>query len=245
MSRGIGEVAFVHGLPDSVTLVFGIVTQLGDVWFLAAVAVALYWFGRDAPWLTSDGRRDGSFAFALLLGAYALALLLKTWFALPRPPGAGQAVVPTWLPGIVGPIYESMVTGHGYGFPSGHALATTVVYGGLASTLRVWDARRRQMVAAGVVGLVSLARVVLGVHYVVDVVAGVAVGLVALWAVLRLARGRPRRAFVPPVVFGTLAFATMGSTRAVAVVAVALVGYFGVRSMDDPSRNDNPERVGD
>lgn len=241
MTRGFGEVAFVEQLPDAVTLAFGLVTQLGDVWFLTLGAFALYWFGRRDSTITLDSRRDSAYAVALLLGAYTLTLVLKALFGLPRPPGAEDAVAPTWLPAVAGPVYESFVTGHGFGFPSGHALTTTVVYGGLATTLRVWNARKRAMVASLVVGLVALSRVVLGVHYVVDVLAGVAVGLVFLWAIDRYANGDPVRSFVPAVAFGLLAFPLTGSYKAAGVAAISVAGMAAWRASDASSRGPRAE----
>ena len=230
MTRGFGEVAFVQQLPDAVTLAFGFVTQLGDVWFLTLGAFVLYWYGRNAPSLTDDALRTGTHAVALLLGAYTLTLVLKTLFGLPRPPGAADAIAPTWLPTVAGPAYASLVTGHGFGFPSGHALTTTVVYGGLATTLRVWNARKRAMVVGLVVGLVALSRVVLGVHYVVDVVVGVAVGLGYLWMFGRFGNDDPVRSFVPAIVFGAIAFPMTGSYKALAVVAVSVAGVLAWRA---------------
>ncbi|HKY59148.1 MAG TPA: diacylglycerol kinase family protein [Aeromicrobium sp.] len=79
-----------------------------------------------------------------------------------------------------------------FAFPSGHAagagvLATVAVLLTIAATMR--GLRRRLLVAlwVSVAVLVAMSRVILGVHYVSDVIAGLAFGMatgVALWALL-------------------------------------------------------------
>lgn len=78
-----------------------------------------------------------------------------------------------------------------YGFPSGHAVASSVFYGA-ACALVFMHARSllaRGLAAAGAVAMVLLvmvSRVYLGAHYLSDVVAGVAVGTACLLVALRL-----------------------------------------------------------
>lgn len=78
-----------------------------------------------------------------------------------------------------------------YAFPSGHALAATATYGALAIALYTSTRARRdrRLVVAGcaaLIVLVAASRVVLGAHYLLDVVAGT-VGGVALLSALVLA----------------------------------------------------------
>jgi len=73
-------------------------------------------------------------------------------------------------------VYSATAFSDGYGFPSGHATVSTVVYVGLASILTIWDQRRRYFVAGVVVAVVSFTRLALGLHYLVDVLAGMALG---------------------------------------------------------------------
>jgi membrane-associated phospholipid phosphatase len=77
----------------------------------------------------------------------------------------------------------------GYGFPSGHAMMATLLYGLLAvllvRTLR--DVRWRMLVvgvAGSVVVLVGISRMYLGAHYLSDILAAVAAGVA--WLVLCL-----------------------------------------------------------
>ncbi|MFC6990016.1 phosphatase PAP2 family protein [Haloplanus sp. GCM10025708] len=165
-ARGVGELGVAAGLPDAVVAAFGVLTHLGNPWLLLAVLSLAY--------LLAD-RLDASpprlaVVLALGFGALALTMSLKYAFRLPRPPGAPA---------------------DGYGFPSGHALGATVVYGGLAALFPSWS-RRRTLAFVGVAALVAVSRVVIGVHYLVDIVAGAFVGVAFLTAVLRLVGSRER-----------------------------------------------------
>ncbi len=69
-----------------------------------------------------------------------------------------------------------------YSFPSGHTAAATLIYGVaaiyLASRIKGWDRRVMVcLVAFVIVALVALSRMYLGVHYLSDVLAGMAGGV--------------------------------------------------------------------
>ena len=88
---------------------------------------------------------------------------LKDLFAQPRPfnlqPGVG------------------LTTARGYGFPSGHAQGSLVLWGSIAAWAKkkwVWA------VTAAFVALIGFSRVYLGVHFPTDVLAGWIVGIVLL-----------------------------------------------------------------
>jgi len=191
--RGVGETAVVETLPEAVVTLAGLVTRLGDPLTLFVLVVGAYLLANrldvDAPRMAA--------ALGLALGAFTLTLALKHAFALPRPPGAGA---------------------DGYGFPSGHALGATVVYGALVALLPARRRSRTLVAAAGtLVALVALSRVVIGVHYLIDVVAGVAAGLAFLAATLRLGPG-----VVPERVTVADARRVFGVAVGVGVVAVAV-----------------------
>ena len=223
MSRGIGEFDLVQEtIPEWLAVVIALLTQLGAVWFLVLVLIVLYWFD------TAD--RDGIAAVAgVTLAGMGLYKGLKEVFGLPRP--EEPLLDPTLLPWLVQPLYEATATAGGYGFPSGHAVNTTVVYFGLASVLSVGSRRLRYGVAASLVSLVCFTRVALGVHYVVDVVVGVAIGLTLLF----VARALLRREFADRATItfalgiGFSAFYLVTSDRSpVAVVLLAgSLGAFG------------------
>ena len=84
-------------------------------------------------------------------------------------------------------IAEMLRQAQGYSFPSGHAMGSTVVFGALSylafrtATQWRWKAAAVAL-GATIVLAVSLSRVYLGVHWISDVVAGIAAG--TLWVVI-------------------------------------------------------------
>lgn len=224
MTRGFGEAQFASQLPEVVTAVAGLVTQFGDMWFVVVAICALYVAGTRNRSLTDSPAKDCVYLLALTVGAYSLTVALKHAFGLPRPPGAATATPPSWIPALGHAAYESMVTGDGFGFPSGHALKTTVVYGAAAVALDFWDRTRRVALAGVLTALVAASRVFLGVHYVVDVVVGSAVGVVFLVGAIRLTDQRPTQALTLATVLGGLAFVTAGTFKSGLALAAAVVG---------------------
>jgi undecaprenyl-diphosphatase len=100
------------------------------------------------------------------------------------------------------PVLESpLASAFGKSFPSGHAMSSTVTYGALLLVLLPALPRRgRPFAIAGTIALVAsigMSRLLLGVHYVSDVVAGYALGLAwvlgsaALFNIWRRERGAP------------------------------------------------------
>ena len=223
-ARGVGEFVVVDALPEVVVVVFAAVTHLADPWFLFALLAGVYWFASDR--LAARPRRAGATAIALVAAGYAAVAVGKAVSAVPRPPEAtGPVDVPAWLPELLAGWYEAQLVSGGFGFPSGHATGAAVAYGALAAVFTdAWTRRKRYAAAAGVAVAVAASRVVIGVHYLVDVVAGLALGgvvlAVGLWLAgdPRLRRGGDRRADAsrldPTPVFGLAA--------AVSVVAAAV-----------------------
>ena len=171
-SRGVGEAGLVAATPEVVVVLAALVTQVGDGWATLGLAGLLYWYP-----VRGLGRREAAALFGLAGLAATAIITLKVGFALPRPPGATEATAPTWLPGVLAEAFVDVATDEDLGFPSGHATATATVYGGLALLLDRGSRRERALVAGTLIAVVSLTRVVLGLHYAVDVVAGAALGL--------------------------------------------------------------------
>src|SRR5829696_6221165 len=152
--------AYLHSLATPpLTTFFLVVTALGSVETIALVAlVGAVVFGvrrqtlRLATWL------------AAVAGSAALDELLKALFARPRP------------------YFEHpLLSETSYGFPSGHAMESLVLYGMVAYfavlAVRTWRARTAIVFGAALLVLsIGLSRMYLGVHYFSDVVAGFAAG---------------------------------------------------------------------
>ncbi|MEF8821712.1 MAG: phosphatase PAP2 family protein [Halovenus sp.] len=180
MSRAIGEVELLQELlPAWAVAIAGLLTQLGDAWFLLVLIVALFVRGET-------NRQDIVALLGVSAGAIGCYRGLKHLFAAPRP--ELSPLDTAGLHPVVEGLLELTATASSYGFPSGHATSATVVYLGLASILTIGTRRKRFAVAVGVVALVATTRVVLAVHYLADVVAGVALGSAFVAAVLVLPR---------------------------------------------------------
>jgi len=134
-------------------------TNLGDEPAYVALAVLLYT-------LVSP---DLGFRVLLALAFSGWAnVALKNMLKMPRPPRE------LWK-----------VEASGYGFPSGHAQTSASFWSSLALETR--DASTA-LLGAVVVALVSYSRVELGVHYPIDVIGGIAFGLLSALAALAYAR---------------------------------------------------------
>lgn len=156
--------------PEWLIPVFSVVTRFGDVPVLVAIACLYFWV---------EDRKRGGYAFALILGGLVLLAGLKATLAVPRPP-ADLHLIATDSPS----------------FPSGHAMGATVVYGTLAVAVDRYSKHWIRLSLAGVfVALISVPRVVLGVHYPIDIAAGVVAGVIYVLGATALAQGDPFRAF--------------------------------------------------
>lgn len=186
------------------------VTELGGTTALMVLLAVLFW---------CVDRRRSALVISYAVAGLALILSLKTLFALPRPP-ADAVLVP--LEG----------EREGYGFPSGHAFAATVVYGGLVSAYdRLGD--RRAVTGAGVlIAAVSLSRVALGVHYLGDVLVGVALGIAFVAVMERLSRGDPTVGFAIALALAVPAVLVVGpTTDALLGLGGSIGGLLGSRRL--------------
>lgn len=121
-----------------------------------------------AVYLALD-RRLGVRLFFVLLSAQFVNSLAKLAFHEPRP---------FWIATMLVADPEGS-----FGLPSGHAQKTVAVWGALALSLirmRRWPSAPVLLVVTAGVVLVSLSRLVLGVHFIQDVVVGLAIGLLLL-----------------------------------------------------------------
>ena len=213
MSRGVGVTeALRDGLPEWTLEGFAGLSLLGDL--LVIVPVLGLFYLADVGRSLARGDREQSLCsdqtallIAAVFGGLALVVLVKALFAAPRPPAELHAIEPSE-----------------HGFPSGHTMAATIFWGALVLWLSVGRRSARLAIAGLVVPLVGVSRLALGVHYLVDVLASMAFGVVYLVAIARLARESPVRAFGVAISIAVLAtVASGGSGRAV----LALLGTVG------------------
>ncbi|WP_245800135.1 phosphatase PAP2 family protein [Haladaptatus litoreus] len=212
--------------PWAVILLFALITQLGDVWFLFLLSGVLYVGGEYVPYVGIE-RRRGMFIIALVLTYVALIGVLKGVLLLPRPPGATEPPPLRWIPSIFANLFIIITTAKGPGFPSGHALGATMVWGGLALVIGHGSYRVRFGITGVVVTLVSLSRLVLGVHYFVDVLAGIIFGIVVLGILNWLAENgtHPERVLLTAVVIGSLGLFVNLTFESVAAIGGAVGGW--------------------
>jgi len=149
------------------------------LWALAVPAVAFVWH--------RDRHRLSIFLAVTTLAGGLLNSVVKLAVDRPRPSFA-----------------EPVATAVGRSFPSGHAMSSTVVYGALLVVFLPVAVRRGRRLATAVVASVAalvaaicFSRLALGVHFVSDVLGGVALGLawlclsVAAFSTWREDRGLP------------------------------------------------------
>lgn len=141
-----------------------VLTHLGDPLVVTVATVLLavaLWFRR--------ARRDALFVLATRLVALVVDTGLKDAVRRPRPV-------------LVHPLAHA----HGYSFPSGHALGSAALWATFAFLAAARGLSRRWAIALAVAVpvVVAATRVILGVHYVTDVAAGLLLG----WACAAICR---------------------------------------------------------
>jgi undecaprenyl-diphosphatase len=146
-------------------------TELGSTWAVTAVAIALLVGGTLAR-----RPRDAIVGAAIIALGAATVEIVKAIVARARPE-----------------LLEPILIETGFSFPSGHSANAMVAYGIVAVLVGRTSLARPTRVAAqvalaGVIGLVGLSRVWIGVHHPTDVVAGWAIGAVAVCAYVAITR---------------------------------------------------------
>lgn len=135
-------------------------TRLGNPEFVVGmVIVTLGWL------LWRQKRLESGVLMIASLGTLLLNDGMKLIFARPRPT-----------------LWQPLIKEISYSFPSGHALGASVLYGFLAYLFVRRYPQRSYLIygiTIAIIGLISLSRLYLGVHYPTDILAGYIIGL--LW----------------------------------------------------------------
>lgn len=225
--RDVGVTEFVRQHTDTSLLVLlGLLTQLGDVWFLFLLASSLYLWGPSTSKL-GVSRENGAVLLGTVFLYIGLITLLKHAFLLPRPPGVmTPPPISKYHPQLRG-IITSLTTASTPGFPSGHALGSTLVYGTLAAITTAGSRRTRLLVASCLIGVIGGTRIALGLHYVGDVIAGVIIGLASIPLVLRISKRwtDPTPVFLIAIILGGIGTLTTRSPMSVGALGGGLGGW--------------------
>jgi membrane-associated phospholipid phosphatase len=143
---------------------FESITSTGTSAFFVLFLPIIYWC-----YDTAIGRRV---VVLFLLSAW-LTQWLKEWWQRPRPAAVSADI-------------QAAVDEPDFGIPSGHTLVTTVLWGTIAWHIRRWWATVLIIIY---VSLVALSRMVLGVHFPQDIIAGMFFGLLMLAGYVALEPG--------------------------------------------------------
>jgi membrane-associated phospholipid phosphatase len=144
-----------------------------------------------ALFLTNLGSKQAYIAFLLVVylavdarfGRYLGMTFLLGYFFNFHLKGIIDTPRPYVLDASVGLTPEAVETGTGAAFPSGHAQASVMFWGMVASYVRkTWF----WVLSVGLIGLISVTRVYLGLHIPLDLLGGWVIGAGVVWLGLRV-----------------------------------------------------------
>lgn len=165
-------------VPTWLGVVVLVVSFLGSIYVIAPGTVLGYGY-----W---DRRQTATWP-GIVIGAYGLFVGLKPMIAIERP-GVDPPVPTEGLPPVVQFVVDLAVGFPTDSFPSGHAVAVTVFWGLVVIDGSIGTLRQRLVAAGVIITGVAASRVILGVHYVGDVVVGVLIGAGYLGGMLLVRR---------------------------------------------------------
>ncbi len=183
--------AIHDALPEVLIDFLAVMTRFGDGATVVVFTILFFWFGAESDW-----QRRGML-MAIAIATLAINAGLKGTLDVARPLFAAQeagdplAFAPDMYPGL--------------STPSAHAMGAAAIYGGLAALMDVGKKWQRYLVAAFIIVSVALSRVVLGLHYVGDVILGVALGLLLVYVGLWLEKQDDRT--ILPIFAGAIVVA--------------------------------------
>ncbi|MBU0636263.1 phosphatase PAP2 family protein [Candidatus Micrarchaeota archaeon] len=156
--------AFLHGIQnifvDPLTSLFAIITLLGHPGVWVVIATLLYWNNRE---------KNAFFLVNVLVFASVITGVLKVLIARPRPD-------PSIFKVATDPIgLEKLQQGINYSFPSGHTTTVTTLVSYYATKYK-----KSILLGMGIIAviLVALSRMVLGLHFLSDVMVAIIIGLI-------------------------------------------------------------------
>ena len=201
IERDIGFTKFLReNLPEWSILLFELITYFGDLRLILTVLGAVWlldiWRGitneeRSVVWTDRT-----AYFVGIVLGGLALIVMLKTMFALPRPPATLHTT-----------------SRDGFGFPSGHTMAATILWGAFVMWGRLGSHHIRFVMAGLLIGFVALSRLALGVHYLPDVIASIGFGVCYLLIARHLATASPKLMFSGTIVLGVVTVIISGASQ--------------------------------
>lgn len=156
--------AFLHAVQGAAPAwsikLFDSITFLGNPVFWLFVATLLYWSHRE---------KNAFFLVNLVLFASAVTAVFKVVFARPRPLPTDFRVSPE------NPLLKQFEQGFDFSFPSGHSITIGALVGYYSKKYK-----KTLLLACGILALILVAfsRMVLGLHFLSDVVVGIGIGLV-------------------------------------------------------------------
>lgn len=143
------------------TNIFVLITNMGSPFVLFAVSCVII-----ALLLMQGQRYDALLIAFSMVVAVACFSILRNTFVIPRPG-------------------SDLINFTGSSFPSGHATVATTFFFALAHTFFSWQrtaVRKFVLVTLSILGaaLVCLSRLYLGAHWALDILAGIAVGILSV-----------------------------------------------------------------
>jgi len=125
------------------------------------------------PWIRKNPKNVLAVVLAVLVSA-VLTQILKRAVDMSRPP----RIFPLDEFNLIGPFLGK------YSFPSGHSAMVFILAGSFSLTTNV---RWRRYLAILLASLVAVSRIVVGVHWPLDILAGAFIGWLVVWMSLKIA----------------------------------------------------------
>lgn len=217
--------AVAGGTPTWLAVIFLLFSYLGSIYVIGPAMVYVYFRGDDRLTATWPG---------IVLGAYGLFVTLKALIDIDRP-GVTSPLADVGLPPLVDQLHVFAVGFETGSFPSGHAVATVVFYGLLILDSEWKTQRLRLVLLFPLILLIGYSRVVLGVHFIGDIVGGFLIGALYLGGMIYL-----RRQYLRPaqVMFGVAFVISTGAAivspapDTIALAAIAAIAIPLQRKLD-------------